>query len=84
MSPKSFEPPENAFNRAIKHLLLTTESRETLVKKLQDVCESLEKEKEQKRIKKTSKQVFTARNSDQKKTQSKQNSQLFKLGEILG
>ena len=55
------------------------------MKNLQNVCESLEKEKEQKRIKKTTKQVITARDSSQSKRYlSKKNSQLFKLAEILG
>ncbi len=50
------------------------------MKKLQAVCESLEKEKEKKRIKKTTKQIMTAKDSRQpRKYPYKQNSQLFKL-----
>ncbi len=52
MSPR-YEPPGNAFNKAIKQMLLTNESKETILKKLDAVCESLEKEKEEKRVKKT-------------------------------
>jgi hypothetical protein len=61
VSPRGYEPPKNAFNRAIKHMLFTTESKETILNKLNTVCESLEKEKEEKRLNKVNKQVPTAR-----------------------
>jgi hypothetical protein len=38
-------------------MLLSSESKETLVKRLEAVCEALEKEKEQKRVKKVGKGV---------------------------
>lgn len=80
MSPRGYEPPENAFNRAIKHMLLTTESKETIVKKLNVVCESLEKEKEEKRVNKVSKQALTVRESGQRRNYSKNSQQQgFKL-----
>ena len=42
-------------------MLFTTESKETILNKLNTVCESLEKEKEEKRLNKVNKQVPTAR-----------------------
>ena len=80
MSPRRYEPPENAFNRAIKHMLLTTESKETILKKLNAVCESLEKEKEEKRMKKVNNQALTVRESGQRRNYLKNSQQQgFKL-----
>jgi hypothetical protein len=61
--PRNCEPPGNAFDKAIKQMLMANESKETILKKLNAVCESLEKEKEEKRVKKTARQVLTARES---------------------
>ena len=42
MSPRSYEPPESVFARTVKQMLMSTESKEGLIKKIEEVYKSME------------------------------------------